>query len=149
MHYSVTYWYSSFIHFHFFHLFNTYHLCISGFINIMWKKCADFVIYHKHLTNSGKVKFYYFSFLNTSINPVHTSHTILSYCVYCSFMSDSLRPHGLQPTRLFCPQDSPGKNTAVGCHFLLHDIQLQMKPKSILASSFPKLFIAQLKHMHY
>ena len=30
-------------------------------------------------------------------------------------MSNSLRPHGLQPTRLLCPWVSPGKNTAVGC----------------------------------
>ena len=31
-------------------------------------------------------------------------------------MSDSLRPHGLQPTRLLCLWDFPGKNTGVGCH---------------------------------
>ena len=30
-----------------------------------------------------------------------------------------LRPHGLQPLRLLCPWDFPGKNTGVGCHFLL------------------------------
>ena len=34
-------------------------------------------------------------------------------------MSDSVRPHRQQPTRLLCPWDSPGKNTGVGCHFLL------------------------------
>ena len=34
-------------------------------------------------------------------------------------MSDSVRPHRQQPTRLPCPWDSPGKNTRVGCHFLL------------------------------
>ena len=34
-------------------------------------------------------------------------------------MSDSVRPHRRQPTRLCCPWDSPGKNTGVGCHFLL------------------------------
>ena len=34
-------------------------------------------------------------------------------------MSDSVRPHKRQPTRLPCPWDSPGKNTGVGCHFLL------------------------------
>ena len=34
-------------------------------------------------------------------------------------MSDSVRPHRRQPTRLPCPWDSPGKNTGVGCHFLL------------------------------
>ena len=33
-------------------------------------------------------------------------------------MSDSVRHHGLQPTRLLHPWDSPGKNTGVGCHFL-------------------------------
>ena len=37
-----------------------------------------------------------------------------------SVVPDSLRPHGLQPTRLLCPWDSPGKGTGVGCHFLLH-----------------------------
>ena len=31
-----------------------------------------------------------------------------------SVMSDSLRPHGLQPTRLICPWDFPGKSTGVG-----------------------------------
>ena len=34
-------------------------------------------------------------------------------------MSDSVRPHRRRPTRLPCPWDSPGKNTGVGCHFLL------------------------------
>ena len=39
-------------------------------------------------------------------------------CV-CSAMSNSLPPHGLQPTRLLRPWDSPGKSTGVGCHCLL------------------------------
>ena len=37
----------------------------------------------------------------------------------CSVVSDSSRPHGLQPTRLLCPWDFPGKSTGVGCHCLL------------------------------
>ena len=41
-------------------------------------------------------------------------------------MSDSVRPHKWKPTRLPHPGDSPGKNTGVGCHFLL----LCMKVKS-------------------
>ena len=36
-----------------------------------------------------------------------------------SVVSTSLRPHGLQPPRLLCPWDFPGKSTGVGCHFLL------------------------------
>ena len=41
-----------------------------------------------------------------------------------SAVSDSLWPPGLQPTKLLCPRDSPGKKTGVGCHFLLHKIFL-------------------------
>ena len=37
-----------------------------------------------------------------------------------SVVSDSLRPHGLQPTRLLHPWGFPGKSTGVGCHCLLH-----------------------------
>ena len=37
-------------------------------------------------------------------------------------MSDSVQPHGLQPTRLLCLWDSPGKNTGVGCPVLLQGI---------------------------
>ena len=37
-------------------------------------------------------------------------------------MSDSLHPYGLQPTRLLCPWDTPGKNTGVGCQALLQGI---------------------------
>ena len=42
--------------------------------------------------------------------------------VRCSVMSDSLPPYGLWPTRLFYPQDSPGKNTGMLCHALLQGI---------------------------
>ena len=52
-------------------------------------------------------------------------------CVYvcvcacvCSVVSDSLLPNFLQSVRLCCPWNFPGKNTAVGCHFLLQGIFL-------------------------
>ena len=48
-------------------------------------------------------------------------------------MSDSVRPHRRQPTRLCCPWDSPGKNTGVGCHFLLQCTK--MKSESEVAQS--------------
>ena len=50
-------------------------------------------------------------------------HFLLCICVFsCSVVSDSLQPHVLWPARLLCPWDSPGKNTGVGCHFLLQGI---------------------------
>ena len=41
-------------------------------------------------------------------------------CQVASVVSDSVQPHRRQPTRFLCPWDSSGKNTGVGCHFLLH-----------------------------
>ena len=46
-------------------------------------------------------------------------------------MSDSVRPHRRQPTRLPCPWDSPGKNTGEGCHFLLQCMKGKVKVKSL------------------
>ena len=40
-------------------------------------------------------------------------------------MSNSVWPHRQQPTRLPCPWDSPGKNTGVGCHFLLQCMKVK------------------------
>ena len=52
-------------------------------------------------------------------------------------MSDSVRPHRQQPTRLPHPWDSPGKNTGVGCHFLLQC--LKVRSESEVAQSCPTL----------
>ena len=52
-------------------------------------------------------------------------------------MSDPVWPHSRQPTRLPCPWDSPGKNTGVGCHFLLQC--MQVKSESEVAQSCPTL----------
>ena len=49
----------------------------------------------------------------------------------------TLRPHRRQPTRLPHPWDSPGKNTGVGCHFLLQC--MKVKSKSEVAQSCPTL----------
>ena len=40
-------------------------------------------------------------------------------------MLDSVRPHRQQPTRLPSPWDSPGRNTGVGCHFLLQCMKVK------------------------
>ena len=50
-------------------------------------------------------------------------------------MSDSVRPHRRQPTRLPRPWDSPGKNTGVGRHFPLQF--MKVKSESEVAQSCP------------
>ena len=47
------------------------------------------------------------------------------YCWVASVVSDSVRPHRQQPTRLPRPWDSPGKKTGVGCHFLLQCMKVK------------------------
>ena len=47
-----------------------------------------------------------------------------------SVVSDSVRPCSRQPTRLPRPWDSPGKNTGVGCHFLLQCMKVKVKTLS-------------------
>ena len=65
---------------------------------------------------------------------------MLCYAMLCqvtSVVSDSVRPHRRQPTRLPRPWDSPGKNAGVGCHFLLH--YTKVRSESEVAQSCPTL----------
>ena len=52
-------------------------------------------------------------------------------------MSDSVQPHRWQSTRLPRPQDNPGKNSGVGCHFLLQC--MKVKSESEVAQWCPTL----------
>ena len=58
-------------------------------------------------------------------------------CKVTSVVSNSVQPHRRQPTRLPCPWDSPGKNTGVGCHFLLQC--MKVKSESEVTQSCPTL----------
>ena len=57
------------------------------------------------------------------------------YCQVTSVVSDSVQPHRQQPTSLPHPWDSLGKNTGVGCHFLLQCVKV--KSKSEVTQSCP------------
>ena len=61
-------------------------------------------------------------------------------------MSDSVRPQRRQPIRLPCPWDSPGKNSAVGCHFLLQCMKVKSESRSVVSdSSRPHSYYIVLK----
>ena len=80
----------------------------------------------------------YYLCLKVSLIEVSFNQSFLNQQKWsCSVKSDSLRPHGLQPIRLLCPWDFPGKSTGVGCHFLLQC--RKMKSESEVAQSCPTL----------
>ena len=60
-------------------------------------------------------------------------YTLLLLLLSRLVMSNSVQPHRWQPTRLPHPWDSPGKNTGVGCHFLLQC--MKVKRESDVAQS--------------
>ena len=75
-------------------------------------------------------------FFNTS-----TTCCCCYWCKVTSVVSDSVRPHRRQPTRLPRPWDTPGKNSGVGCHFLLQCMKVKSESEvaqSCLTCSDPK-----------
>ena len=65
------------------------------------------------------------------------SQSFSSFQFNRSVVSNSVQPHRRQPTRLYHPWDSPGKNTGVGCHFLLQCVKV--KSESEIAQLHPML----------
>ena len=61
------------------------------------------------------------------------TYSSLRLLLLSRFSSDSVQPQRRQPTRLPRPWDSPGKNTGVGCHFLLQ--RMKVKSESEVAQS--------------
>ena len=69
----------------------------------------------------------YFPYTSSFLSLLCASVQIFSYwCCSCCLVAKSclilLPRHGLQPSRLLYPQDFPGKNTGMSCHFLLHGV---------------------------
>ena len=93
-----------------------------------------------------------FSFLRN----LHVYNGILkvnSESASCSVMSKPLWPHGLQPARLLCPQNSPGKNSGVGSQFLspgyLPNPGIIPRSPRLEADSLPKWAIIEAPMEYY
>ena len=96
-------------------LFLSHLVCDILLQQLKWTKTEypKYIMAKKHFFSLKDSKTYY-----------ETCVCVLSWSV----LSDSLRPHGLQPSprktdRLLCPWDYPGENTGVGCHFLFQGIK--------------------------
>ena len=61
----------------------------------------------------------------------------LKCCQVASVVSNSVWPHRRQPTRLCHPWDSPGKNSGVGCHFLLQCMKVKRENEVTQSSPAP------------
>ena len=97
-------------------------------------------------TGVGSLSFLQGIFATQGLNPglphcrrilYQQKSTIVCCCYVASVMSDSVRPHRQQPTRLPCPWDYPGKNTGVGCHCLLQC--MKVKSEREVVQSCPTL----------
>ena len=86
-------------------------------------------------------EFFHNKFLSEKETKTERNNQILSFGLYADHRrvcaSNSVRPHRWQPTRLPRPWDSPGKNTGVGCHFLLQC--MQVKSESEVSQLCPTL----------
>ena len=58
-----------------------------------------------------------------------TWHIYILCCAKSLYLCLTLQSYGLVPNRLLCPWDFPGKNTGVGCHFLLHIYTMNINAK--------------------
>ena len=65
------------------------------------------------------------SLISPSSDPDPPASLSCYCCEVSSVVSDSVRPHRRQPTMLPLPWDSPGKNSGVGCHFLLRCMKVK------------------------
>ena len=63
-------------------------------------------------------------------NLLRINYYVAAAAEVASVVSDSVRPHRWQPIRLPRPWDSPGKNTGVGCRFLLQGMKVKVKSLS-------------------
>ena len=93
-----------------------------------WDETSEF---NAHSSESSLRDISLISCLKSITKPV-TAFLRMSVCVCVCVLScfshvDSLQGYGLQPTRLLCPRDSPGKNTGVGCHALFQGMLLTQR----------------------
>ena len=96
---------------------------VSNFVS---KICSEKYILHLIPSNTHR----YLRYTSTMFSSI-------AFCSVPSVVSDSVRPHRWQPTRLPCPWDSPGKNTGVGCHFLLQWMKVKSESEVIQACPTP------------
>ena len=116
------------------------HVCFnSGFLSVYAQQwdCPTFYTHSKALLNSMDCSQAGICYYSQSLSIYFIHRLCCCCCCITLVVSNSVRPQRRQPTRLPRPWDSPGKNTGVGCHFLLQC--MKVKSESEVAQSCPTL----------
>ena len=114
-------------------------MCLHECVSYMYTHVCILQIYITHVCNIHTISTQYPHIYNmhahtcTLSTHMYVNALLLLLLLSRSVVSNSVQPHRRQPTRLPCPWDSPGKNTGVGCHFLLQCIEV--KTESEVAQS--------------
>ena len=99
-------------------------------IIFIWPNISKIWRFH-HIINRKMIQIFSFFFIHTQSSESHVYFTLCCCCCLVTLVvSDSVWPHRWQPTKLPRPWDSPGKNTGVGCHFLLQCMKVKVKSLS-------------------
>ena len=106
------------------HIFHQHQVWVKLQLALHLLLLMALLLYHLHLL----------TFLHSL---THLAYLLERTAASASVVSDSVWPHRRQPTRLPGPWDSPGKNTGVGCHFLLQC--MNVKSEKEVAQSCPIL----------
>ena len=108
-----------------------------------------------HWTCTGHLLYiWYYTCFNAilSNHPTLTFSCCFCYCCITSVVSDSVWPHRRQPTRLPRPWNFPGKNTGVGCHFLLQCMKVKSESEvtqsCLTLSDLVDCYIVQKSVLH-
>ena len=117
------------------HLEFKVHMFVMVEFAALERKCLSVIwvnqqIYSQSLKTAGFWESVYIFSLDVVRPSLQPGKTMLA----CSALSDSFKPHGLEPSRLFCPWDFPDKNSGVGCHVLLQEIFLTQGLNSTTSS---------------
>ena len=113
-------------------------LLLKYICNAFIRQTLSIYLYIKYLVQ--KVFFFFRNYYKNVMIQVLVVLDIILESASCS-VSNSLQPHGQQPTRLLCPCNSPDKNTAVDCSFLspgdLPHSEIEPRSYALQADSLP------------
>ena len=122
-------------------------ICTSTYLSLLFVYLLDFsmeskIFLHKDLVPFRLIPVFSIAVVNSTVYfllavvGIEECSVCVCVCVCVSYsvVSDSLPPHGLQPTWLLCPWGSSGKNTGVGCHIQIYILYLTHLPNSHASS---------------